>query len=599
MGGELFASSDSERSASELRHARRLRLAGPMRLEQGGVLPEVELCYETWGALSPVRDNAVMVFHALSGDSHAARHDPDDDAGWWEIMVGPGRPIDTDRFFVVCANVLGGCRGSTGPGSRHPETGEYWGVDFPTVTVGDMVDAQVQLLDHLGIERLAAVAGGSLGGHQTLAFAARHPERVEAIVALATSQRLTPQSIAFDVVGRNAIFHDAAFAGGRYYGNERHPDTGLALARMLGHITYLSQDAMAAKFGGRDVPVQEAASAFERKFSVGSYLAHQGERFVERFDANSYVALSMAMDLFDLGDDREALQRSFAAGELRWLLVSFSSDWLFPPFQMREIAEALIGLDARVTYCEVETTCGHDAFLLEDDFAIYGEMVRGFLVPEHDGSPRHAEPRPPTRLMGSERLDYQYIEMLLEPGESVLDLGCGSGELLQRLRARGHPRVMGVEISERAIVECVRRGLPVHQADLDSGLAAFPDDRYDNVILSQTLQAVGDVPQVLREMLRVGRRGIVSFPNCAHASQRERLAKEGRAPESSFLDGHRWFDEPPLRVLSVRDFRDLCGELAIPVERIVGLDTGARRVVEAEQLETGADVAIFVLGGEA
>ena len=574
MDDSVPASSDDLRSANLLAHARSLRLEEPLRLARGGVLEQVEIVYETWGELSPARDNAILVCHALSGDSHAARHDPEDDPGWWEVLVGPGKPVDTDRFFVICANVLGGCRGSTGPNSPHPESGEIYGADFPTVTVADMVETQIALIDSLGIERLHAVIGGSLGGHQVLQWAAAHPARVRSVVALATSPRLTEQAIAFDVVGRNAILRDPGYEGGQYVAAGSSPSVGLALARMLGHITYLSVDAMDAKFASVASPRRDAASAFERKFSVGSYLAHQGERFVERFDANSYMSLSMAMDLFDLGATREQLQTAFAGADCRWLVMSFSSDWLFPSFQSRAVVEALLPMGREVTYCDVETQCGHDAFLLEEDAPIYGELVRGFLAPRVAGGPglpgagldrssRAIEQ--PTAMLRPHRIDYDHILRLVEPGSSVLDLGCGEGNLLVRLREAGHGPLMGVEVSEQAIVDSAGVGLSVVHADIDQGLGPFADDQFDVVVLSHTLQAVGDVQRVLREMVRVGRRGIVSFPNVAYEVHRRRLSEEGRAPEPTDHDPHPWWASPALRLFSIVDFEELCAEMGLRV----------------------------------
>ena len=436
-----------------------------------------------------------------------------------------------------------------------------------------------------------------------------YPERVHSLVPMATSARLTSQAIAFDVVGRNAIRSDPDYAGGQYYDRPRRPSVGLALARMLGHITYLSQESMTARFKPGLLPAQEMASEFERKFSVGSYLAHQGERFVERFDANSYSTLSMAMDLFDLGDDASALAEALATSGSRWLVVSFSSDWLFPPFQSREIVEALLVHHDRVTYCEVETDCGHDAFLLEDDFEVYGELVRGFLAPEPNAEAR-SQPEPEaeseaekkqrtTRLVRERRIDYDHLLSLVPSEASVLDLGCGNGELLHRLRARGNERIMGVERSERAIVECTRRGIPVIHADLDEGLGGFRDGEFDCVVLSQTLQAMGDVDRVVSEMLRVGRRGIVSFPNAAFHANRRRLAEEGRVPESSILDEHQWYDAPPIRLFSILDFETFCESHEVRILRRVFLDTATRARVDEGEANLMADLAIFVLSGEA
>ncbi len=298
-----FESSDALRTAKPLRHVQQVTFGQPVQLEKGEILPRVTVAYETYGRLNAARDNAVLICHALSGDSHVARHDPADDAGWWDLIVGPGKPIDTERFFVVCPNVLGGCRGTCGPSDINPATGRPYGGDFPIITVGDIVDVQVRLVDHLGITKLLGVIGGSMGGHQVITWATRYPDRVAGAMALATSPRLTNQALAFDIVGRNAIIRDPNFNGGQYYESGTGPSVGLAVARMLAHITYLSPESMAEKFDADRLEPRRLQTEFENKFSVGSYLAYQGHRFVERFDANSYIALTMAMDLFDLGRD--------------------------------------------------------------------------------------------------------------------------------------------------------------------------------------------------------------------------------------------------------------------------------------------------------
>src|SRR5512137_2090819 len=374
-----FESSDSVRSAKPLRYAQSVKLDQPLALEMGGQLAEVNVTYETYGELNAARDNAVLVCHALSGDSHVARHDEQDDPGWWDVVVGPGKTIDTDRFFVICPNLLGGCRGTTGPGSTNPATGKPYGRNFPIITVADMVEVQRRLLDHLGIPQLLAVVGGSLGGHQALTWGARHPDRVRGVVALATSARLTSQALAFDVVGRNAILRDPHFHSGQYYDRPQRPAVGLALARMIGHITYLSPEAMTEKFEADRLKPRDVAIEFEKRFSVGSYLGYQGSKFVERFDANSYLTLSVAMDLFDLGSTPEELNAAFRDTRARWLVASFSSDWLFPPEQSRDIVNALIANSAPVSYCDIKSTCGHDAFLLPNDLPVYGEMTHAFL----------------------------------------------------------------------------------------------------------------------------------------------------------------------------------------------------------------------------
>lgn len=584
-----------------MRHVQLFELDGPLDLERGGRLPAVTVAYETYGKLNAARDNAILVCHAISGDSHVARHDDEDDPGWWEIMVGPGRPVDTDRFFVICTNLLGGCRGTTGPGSINPLTGKPYGHEFPTVTVGDMVEVQRRLLDKFGIQTLLAVVGGSLGGHQALTWAARFPNRLKAVVPLATSPRLTSQALAFDVVGRNAIRRDPDYHGGQYYGEKRTPEVGLAIARMIGHITYLSSEAMKKKFDADRLRPRDVSTEFEKIFSVGSYLGHQGDRFVERFDANTYIALTMAMDLFDLGPTPQQLAETFHASHCRWLLISFSSDWLFPPEQSREIVNALIANRIPVSYCNVESSCGHDAFLLQDDFPIYGEMVRAFLnnvaggqsvkkVSEEDTS--HL----PTSIFRQHRLDYDRIVELTTAGASLLDLGCGPGVLLARLKQENHRHLMGVELDERQILTCVSRGLDVVQSDLNEGLGAFANNHFDFVVLSQTLQAVFDVEGVLTEMLRVGRNCIVSIPNFGYHPLRQMLAEEGRAPKSGVLR-YEWYNTPNIRFFTIADFEHFCREKKIKVHRQIALNTEAGKEV-FDDPNRNADLAIFVISRE-
>jgi len=593
-----FESSDTVRHAQPLRHVRLARLAQPLALEMGGQLAEVTLAYETYGELNAARDNAVLICHALSGDSHVAQHDEADDPGWWDIVVGPGKAIDTRRYFVICANLLGGCRGSTGPGSVNPATGKPFGRDFPTITVGDMVAAQRGLLDQLGIERLLAVVGGSLGGQQALVWGTRYSDRVRGVVALATSARLTSQGLAFDVVGRNAILRDPHFHGGRYYDRPQGPKVGLALARMIGHITYLSREAMREKFEADRLKPRDVAIEFEKRFSVGSYLGYQGAKFVERFDANSYLTLSIAMDLFDLGVTAAELTAAFRPTRARWLVISFSSDWLFPPEQSRDIVNALIANNAPVSYCEVQSPCGHDAFLLPHDLDRYGEMIRAFLdqlTPAPRAAPAaRGEAYGPTSIFYQHRLDYERIAELVPPGASVLDLGCGSGTFLAGLRATNHRRLVGVELDEQKILTGIGRGLDIIQADLNRGLGAFADGQFDCVILSQTLQAVQDVERVLTEMVRIGRTCIVSIPNFGYHRLRTMLAETGRAPKSAGVLHYEWYNTPNIRFFTIADFEDFCRQKGIRVHRRIALDTEAKAEV-FEHPNLNADLAIFVI----
>ena len=352
-------------------------------LECGVTLPAHRVAFRTYGQLNADRSNAVLICHALTGDQYVAETHPiTGKDGWWDQVVGPGRPVDTERYFVICANVLGGCMGSTGPRSLRDDTGEPWGTDFPPITIGDMVRAQKRLIEHLGIARLFAVLGGSMGGMQALQWAAQYPDAVFAALPIASAAYHSAQNIAFHEVGRQAIFADPDYLGGRYWRTDRIPARGLAVARMCAHITYLSEQALTRKFGRRlqNAPKDssEAISLFGGMFEVESYLQHQGSTFVQRFDANSYLTITRAMDYFDLAADCGGdLANAFRGARTRFLLASFTSDWLFPTEESRSIARALNRAGANVSFVEFPSDKGHDAFLLDEpDFH---RTLAGFL----------------------------------------------------------------------------------------------------------------------------------------------------------------------------------------------------------------------------
>ncbi len=353
--------------------------SAPLPTDAGLAIAPLAIAYQTYGALNAARSNAILVCHALTGDQHAANtHPVTGKPGWWSTMVGPGKPIDTDRYFVICSNVVGSCMGTTGPASANPATGRPYGLDLPVITIRDMVRAQAKLIDHLGIETLFCVAGGSMGGMQALQWAASYPERVFCAMPIATAARHSSQNIAFHEVGRQAIMADPNWRGGRYYEEGLRPTKGLAVARMAAHITYLSDEALHRKFGRKLQDRETRTFSFDADFQIESYLRHQGLSFVDRFDANSYLYVTRAMDYFDLAADYNgSLARAFKASKTRFCLVSFTSDWLFPTANSRAIVHALNASDASVSFVEIETDKGHDAFLLEEPelFA----TSRGFL----------------------------------------------------------------------------------------------------------------------------------------------------------------------------------------------------------------------------
>ncbi len=353
--------------------------AQALSLDAGAFLGPLSIAYQTYGKLNAARSNAVLICHALTGDQFVASVNPvTGRPGWWTTMAGPGRPIDTDRFFVICSNVIGGCMGSTGPASPNPATGKAYGIDLPVITIRDMVRAQAMLLDHLQIEKLFCVAGGSMGGMQVLQWAASYPDRVFAALPLATGARHSSQNIAFHEVGRQAIMADPDWLGGRYLEHATRPMKGLSVARMAAHITYMSDEALHRRFGRKLQDRSAPAFSFDAEFQIESYLRYQGASFVERFDANSYLYVTRAMDYFDLAADYNGvLANAFMKSRIRFCVVSFTSDWLFPTSDSRAVVHALNASGASVSFVEIETDKGHDAFLL--DVPELFSTTRGFL----------------------------------------------------------------------------------------------------------------------------------------------------------------------------------------------------------------------------
>lgn len=351
----------------------------PLRLDSGAELRDLEVAWRSWGTLNADRSNAVLICHALTGDQHVAgRHPATGKDGWWTRMVGPGRPLDPDRWFVICTNVIGGCLGSTGPSSEDPATGKPYGLSFPVITIGDMVRAQAMLVEALGISKLAAVVGGSMGGMQALQWAAAYPERMESCLVIASAARHSAQNIAFHEVGRQAVMADPDWRGGAYAGDGVRPEKGLAVARMAAHITYLSEAALQRKFG-RELQNDGLSWGFDADFQVESYLRHQGGVFVDRFDANSYLYITRAMDYFDLAAPHGGvLAEAFRpARDVRFCVLSFTSDWLYPTSESRHIVRALNAAGCRASFLEIESDKGHDAFLLDEP--VMDQAVRGFL----------------------------------------------------------------------------------------------------------------------------------------------------------------------------------------------------------------------------
>jgi len=523
----------------------------PLELECGKQLAPIDVAYETYGRLNDDSDNVILICHALSGNAHvSSMNNPDEKKpGWWDVMVGPGKGIDTDKYFVICSNFLGGCSGTTGPSSINPASGKPYGLEFPIITIADMVNVQKLLLDKLGIKGLLAVIGGSIGGMQVLQWSIAYPDFVKAAIPIATTSHLGAQSIAFDAVGRNAILADANFAGGQYV-NGNGPDRGLAIARMIGHITYLSEQGMREKFGRKLRNSHSYSYDFNSEFSVETYLDHQGQSFVGRFDANSYLYITKAADYFDLSKDYGSLRNAFANTSCRFLVISFSSDWLFTPVQSRSIVDALVANNKDVSFCNIASPYGHDAFLLEPD--VLGSFISGFLDATYRPGVKKTGGR--TGIAGDSRqtdveqakrtrIDYEEIESLIEPNSTVLDIGCGDGQLLANLAADKNIKGVGIELDQDLVLDCVEKGLPIIQHDIEQGLENYADRSYDYVILSQTVQTINNPEKVFTELLRIGKKVIVSFPNFAHWRCRIQLLLAGKAPVTGQLP-FEWYNSP-------------------------------------------------------
>jgi len=546
---------------------------GGLHLAGGGVLPELEVAYETYGALAPQKDNVVFICTALTGDAHAAGYhtEPGQDRGWWDAMIGPGRGIDTRYYFVVCANILGGCKGTTGPASIDPATGKPYGSRFPGIQVADIVDVHCLLLAHLGIGKLAALIGGSFGGMQVLEWLVRYPGMAAHAVCIATAACLSAQALAFDSLARNMITEDPGWQDGDYYGAGGGPAKGLAHARQLGHITYLSQEIMMSKFGRerQDAIPEDLSIARIPEFQVASYLAYQGQKFVHRFDANSYLRVMAAMDEFDLkARCAGGLEAALAAVSTNVLVVAVTSDWLFPPAQSKEIAHALLRAGKTVSYCQLDAPYGHDAFLVDIDDLV--AAVRAFLPWVEQGVNAAEGVAAADAAPGPLDSAQQAIPAMIRPGGRVLDVGCGDGRLLATLGGQRQIAGFGVDIDFGQVVRVMNRGYAVFQADIDSGLAMLPDDTYDYAVLSETLQVVRHPRTVLRELLRVARECIVTFPNFAHYRVVGQLWRQGRMPVGEALP-FAWYDTPNIHLFTLRDFEGLCRQEGWRIEERICL----------------------------
>ena len=595
----------------------------PLALKSGSSIRAYQLSFETYGTLNADKSNAVLVCHALNASHHVAGvyAGQEKSEGWWDTMIGPGKPLDTDRFFVIGVNNLGSCFGSTGPMHVNPQTGRIYGAGFPVVTVEDWVNAQARLLDALGIHTLAAVMGGSLGGMQALSWTLQYPSRVRHALVIASAPNLTAENIAFNEVARRAITTDPDFNGGHFYAQGGKPETkpkrGLRIARMIGHITYLSDDVMNEKFGRMLAPTRavesgaepvamqgEAApfkySTLDIEFQIESYLRYQGDKFAEYFDANTYLLITRALDYFDPARDHGGdLSKALAKATAKFLLVSFTTDWRFSPKRSRELVKALMDNHRDVSYAEIDAPHGHDAFLLDDPR--YLGITRSYfetIDQENRTAAALANRLPGAPVLataGSSKVadaagPNDAIAALVPRGARVLDLGCGDGAVLAHLQSGRACTGYGIEFDDANVLACVKRGVNVIQLNLEEGLAMFADASFDVVLQIDTLQNLRNAETMLQETARVGRTGIVAFPNFGHWPNRLAVLL-GRMPVTKRLP-YQWFDTPNIRVGTFADFEALAARNRLKVSDSFGLQDG-RRVSTAPNLMAGTAVFKF------
>lgn len=538
---------------------------GGFRLEEGGSLPRVDVAWESCGLVKPENDNVVFICHALTGDAHVAGRyaNENESSGWWESIVGPGKAIDTNRYRVICANVLGGCKGTTGPSSVNPATGRPWGSAFPRFTIGDTVEVYRSLLRELGVTHLAGLVGGSFGGIQVCEWLAAHPNEVDKAVMIASGAALNSQALAFDIVGRYAITLDPHWHGGDYYDRpfEDRPNVGLAQARQVAHITYLSLDLLNRRFGRKQQEdwlakgaewLEAHAAKFGTTFAIESYLRYQAKKFIARFDANSYLQITHAMDRYDASVKYGSLDEVCRRITAKLLLVSISGDWLFSEEQSRNIAAAMLRQGKDVSYSHLDIKVGHDGFLTHTKEL--GKLMGAFFASV------------PTEVSAEKRQKLAPIVEMIPEGGQVLDIGCGSGSLLTLLREK-KVRGTGIEIDFGKIVDGVRGGLNVLYEDADEGLGLLPDAAYDVAVLSETLQTVKRPREILVKILDKAKEAVVTIPNFASIGIRLHLLLTGRMPVGSELP-FEWYDTPNTHFFTFHDFRALCAKEGIEIKTV-------------------------------
>ncbi len=539
---------------------------GGWLLEKGGKLSEITVRYEYVGTPNADGSNIVFVCHALTGDAHVAGYRPNENpetdrpSGWWEGMIGPVQGIDTNRFCVMCANILGGCSGTTGPSSINPETGKPYGSLFPEVTIGDMVNVHRQLLQQLGYRRIAAVVGGSFGGMQALQWAIAYPDDMEKCILVASSASLNTQALAFDIVARHAIIQDRNWNHGDYYDGAR-PNAGLANARRLAHITYLSQSSMDDKFGrekreewlqkGNDFHSQVRRD-FKTYFEIESYLEYQGQKFVKRFDANSYLHITRALDSYDPADTYGSLDAAVQRITAKLLVVSLSGDWLFTRKQAWDFLRSCLKEHKHVSYCHLYAPAGHDAFLTHIDELKC--VIRAFLTA--------TSIEDPSSLNKTEAETFKSFIKHIPEGARVLDIGCGDGTLLKQVALSQRAYCIGLEMELPKVIEALHAGVNVLMSNIDKELSRIPDGIFDVSIISHTIQVLKHPDRMMQQLLRVANWALIAFPNFGYLGMRFSLLFSGRMPSTRQFP-YEWYDTPNIHNCTIKDFLHFCKQFRL------------------------------------